>query len=377
MTCGASRWGAAAAAWANFAENSPKLRCWLRRRMRPKVAASQKAVRATVAEHHLVAGREAPQFGQAGTQPAHERLDRRLPVTGAEHGGGRRLQGRHRLGPHLRGAAAEAAVSGQQVSRDFDIGRSQLGHCETMAAMARISQRIAAVAESATLAIDAKAKALAAAGEDVIGFGAGEPDFPTPAHIVAAAQDACSDPRNHKYTPAGGLPELREAVAAKTARDSGYAVAAAQVLITNGGKQAVDETFATLLDPGDEVLLPAPYWTTYPEAIRLAGGVPVEVQTTLGGRLSGHDRAARGGPHAADQGAAVRVTVQPHRGGVPAGRGRGHRSLGRRGRYLGHHRRDLRASGVCGGPASRRCPSWCRSWRTPAWSSTASPRPMP
>jgi aspartate/methionine/tyrosine aminotransferase len=146
--------------------------------------------------------------------------------------------------------------------------------------MARISQRTAAVAESATLAIDAKAKALVAAGEDVIGFGAGEPDFPTPAHIVAAARDACSDPRNHKYTPAGGLPELREAVAAKTARDSGYAVTAAQVLITNGGKQAVDETFAALLDPGDEVLLPAPYWTTYPEAIRLAGGVPVEVPAT-------------------------------------------------------------------------------------------------
>jgi aspartate aminotransferase len=146
--------------------------------------------------------------------------------------------------------------------------------------MARISQRTAAVAESATLAIDAKAKALAAAGEDVIGFGAGEPDFPTPAHIVAAAREACSDPRNHKYTPAAGLPELREAVATKTARDSGYAVAAAQVLITNGGKQAVDETFATLLDPGDEVLLPAPYWTTYPEAIRLAGGIPIEVQTS-------------------------------------------------------------------------------------------------
>ena len=146
--------------------------------------------------------------------------------------------------------------------------------------MARISQRISAVAESATLAIDAKAKALVAAGEDVIGFGAGEPDFPTPAHIVAAAIAACSDPRNHKYTPAGGLPELKEAVAAKTARDSGYRVAASQVLITNGGKQAVEETFATLLDPGDEVLLPAPYWTTYPEVIRLAGGVPVEVPTT-------------------------------------------------------------------------------------------------
>jgi aspartate/methionine/tyrosine aminotransferase len=146
--------------------------------------------------------------------------------------------------------------------------------------MARISQRIAGVTESATLAIDAKAKALAAAGEDVVGFGAGEPDFPTPDHIVAAAIEACSDPRNHKYTPAGGLPELKAAVAAKTARDSGYPVTASQVLITNGGKQAVEHTFATLLDPGDEVLMPAPYWTTYPEAIRLAGGVPVELPTS-------------------------------------------------------------------------------------------------
>jgi aspartate/methionine/tyrosine aminotransferase len=146
--------------------------------------------------------------------------------------------------------------------------------------MARISQRISAVAESATLAIDAKAKALVAAGEDVIGFGAGEPDFPTPPHIVAAAIEACSDPRNHKYTPAGGLPDLKQAVAAKTARDSGYEVGASQVLITNGGKHAVEETFATLLDPGDEVLLLAPYWTTYPESIRLAGGVPVEITTT-------------------------------------------------------------------------------------------------
>jgi aspartate aminotransferase len=146
--------------------------------------------------------------------------------------------------------------------------------------MARISQRISAVAESATLAIDAKAKALKAAGEDVIGFGAGEPDYPTPEHIVEAAAAACWDPKNHKYTPAAGLPELREAVAAKTARDSGYAVAPSQVLVTNGGKQAVEETFATLLDPGDEVLVPAPYWTTYPETIRLAGGVPVEIPTT-------------------------------------------------------------------------------------------------
>ena len=143
----------------------------------------------------------------------------------------------------------------------------------------RISARVAAIAESATLAVDSKAKALKAAGRPVIGFGAGEPDFPTPGYIVEAAQRACAVPRFHKYTPAPGLPELREAVAAKTARDSGYEVSAAQVLITNGGKHAVYETFATLLDPGDEVLLPTPYWTTYPEAITLAGGVPVPVMT--------------------------------------------------------------------------------------------------
>jgi aspartate/methionine/tyrosine aminotransferase len=164
--------------------------------------------------------------------------------------------------------------------------------------MARISQRIAGVAESATLAIDAKAKALVAAGEDVIGFGAGEPDFPTPEHIVAAAIEACKDPRNHKYTPASGLPELRQAVATKTGRDSGYTVGPAQVLITNGGKQAVEQAFAVLLDPGDEVLVPAPYWTTYPEVIRLAGGVPVTVQTTweTGYRVTIEQLEAKCGP---------------------------------------------------------------------------------
>ncbi|MGI8686118.1 MAG: pyridoxal phosphate-dependent aminotransferase [Acidimicrobiales bacterium] len=145
--------------------------------------------------------------------------------------------------------------------------------------MGRISARVAAVTESATLAIDAKAKALKAAGEDVIGFGAGEPDFPTPAHIVDAAAEACRDPKNHRYTPAAGLPELRQAVADKTKRDSGLEVKANQVLITNGGKHAVYNTFATLLDEGDEVLLPAPYWTTYPEAIALPGGVSVVVPT--------------------------------------------------------------------------------------------------
>jgi aspartate aminotransferase len=145
------------------------------------------------------------------------------------------------------------------------------------AALRRVSLRIGSIAESATLAVDAKAKALRATGRPVIGFGAGEPDFPTPGYIVEAARTACAVPANHRYTPAAGLPELRAAVAAKTERDSGLLVAPEQVLITNGGKQAVYQAFATLIDPGDEVLLPAPYWTTYPEAIRLAGGVPVEV----------------------------------------------------------------------------------------------------
>lgn len=143
----------------------------------------------------------------------------------------------------------------------------------------RVSARVGAIAESATLAVDSKAKALKAAGEPVIGFGAGEPDFPTPEPVVEAAAAACRDPRNHRYSPAAGLPELREAIAAKTYRDSRHSVDPGQVLVTNGGKQAVYQAFATLLDPGDEVLLPAPYWTTYPEAITLAGGVPVVVPT--------------------------------------------------------------------------------------------------
>jgi aspartate aminotransferase len=154
--------------------------------------------------------------------------------------------------------------------------------------MNRISQRIGAIAESATLAVDAKAKALKAQGEDVIGFGAGEPDFPTPDHIVEAAIAACRDPKNHHYTPAAGLPELREAVAAKTRRDSGLERSASQVLITNGGKHSVFAAFATIVDPGDEVICPAPYWTTYPEAIALAGGIPVVVDTdeTAGFRVT-------------------------------------------------------------------------------------------
>jgi len=141
----------------------------------------------------------------------------------------------------------------------------------------RVSRRIGSIAESATLAVDAKAKELKAGGHPVIGFGAGEPDFATPDHIVKAAVAAAQDPANHRYTPAAGLPQLRKAIVDKTFRDSGYQVSAEQVLVTNGAKQAVYNTFAALLDPGDEVLLPTPYWTTYPEAIKLAGGTAVEV----------------------------------------------------------------------------------------------------
>ncbi|MGX5697246.1 pyridoxal phosphate-dependent aminotransferase [Agromyces soli] len=141
----------------------------------------------------------------------------------------------------------------------------------------RLSARIAAIAESATLKVDAKAKALQAEGRPVISYAAGEPDFATPGHIVEAALAATRDPKNYRYTPAAGLPELREAIAAKTLRDSGLEASASQVIVTNGGKQAVYQAFQVLLDEGDEVLVPAPYWTTYPEAIKLAGGRQVDV----------------------------------------------------------------------------------------------------
>ncbi len=155
------------------------------------------------------------------------------------------------------------------------------------------------MAPSATLAVDAKAKALKAAGEHVIGFGAGEPDFPTPAHIVEAAAAACYDAANHHYTPTSGIPALREAIAAKTKRDSGLEITAAQVLVTNGGKQAVANAFAVLCDPGDEVIVLAPYWTTYPESIALAGGTPVYVSSdeTTGFRSSVDDLEAAWTPN--------------------------------------------------------------------------------
>lgn len=153
----------------------------------------------------------------------------------------------------------------------------------SMAAWQNLSNRINIVSPSATLAVDSKAKAMKASGVDVIGFGAGEPNFPTPQAIVDAAAEACRDPRNHRYTPTAGLPELREAIAAKTLRDSGYEVDPSQIVVSNGGKQAVYESFQILLDPGDEVIIPAPFWTSYPEAVKLADGKPVEV-------LSGHDQ---------------------------------------------------------------------------------------
>ena len=145
----------------------------------------------------------------------------------------------------------------------------------------RIAARVASIAPSATLAVTSKANQLRAAGEPVIGFGAGEPDFATPDYIVEAAVEACRDPKNHRYTPAGGLPELKEAIAVKTKRDSGYDIDPGQVVVTAGGKHAVYNTLAGVVDPGDEVLIPTPFWTTYPEPVRLAGGVPVTVETTI------------------------------------------------------------------------------------------------
>ena len=176
-------------------------------------------------------------------------------------------------------ALAKQAPAAPTIARPHGIPPSRWlnGRVTESTQKPRISARIGSIAESATLAVDAKAKALKAQGRPVIGFGAGEPDFPTPDYVVAAAVAAAQDPVNHRYSPAGGLPDLKDAIVNKTLRDSEYAVAPANVLVTNGGKQAVYNTFATLLDPGDQVILPTPYWTTYPEAIRLAGGVPVDV----------------------------------------------------------------------------------------------------
>jgi aspartate/methionine/tyrosine aminotransferase len=167
-------------------------------------------------------------------------------------------------------------VEGDPVPRNLTGRREGVGPID----QDRLSRRVSEITESVTLAIDAKAKALKAAGENVIGFGAGEPDFPTPDHIVEAAARAAHDPANHRYSPAAGLPALREAIAVKTSRDSGYEVSADQVLVTNGGKHALYNAFLTVIDHDDEVIVPAPYWVSYPEMIRLAGGRTVEVFTT-------------------------------------------------------------------------------------------------
>ena len=174
----------------------------------------------------------------------------------------------------------DGATSGARVSLSTvmaDVSESN----PSRATSRRISQRVSAIEESATLAVSAKAAALRAQGEHVIGFGAGEPDFATPAHIVAAAEAACGNPTFHRYTANAGLPDLRQAIADKTRRDSGLGVEASQVLVTNGGKQAIYQACQTLLDPGDEVIIPAPYWVTYPEAVKLADGVPVVVDTDV------------------------------------------------------------------------------------------------
>ena len=209
------------------------------------------------------------------------------------------------------------------------------------ATLAPISPRIAAIAESATLKVDAKAKALKAAGRPIVSYAAGEPDFDSPAHVVEAAERAARDPRNHHYTAAAGLPELREAIAAKTLRDSGLEVAPSAVIVTNGGKQAVYQSIQTLVGEGDEVIIPSPYWVTYPEVVKLAGGTPVAV-------FAGADQdyrvtveqleAARTPAH---QGAAVRLTVEPDRIRLlPRGDPR-HRRVGARARRLGRDGRDL------------------------------------
>ena len=239
----------------------------------------------------------------------------------------------------------------------------------------RISARIGGIAESATLAVDAKAKALKAAGRPVIGFGAGEPDFPTPDYIVQAAIAACSVPANHRYTPAAGLPALRQAVADKTARDSGLQVTAQQVLITNGGKQAVYQAFATLLDPGDEVLLPAPYWTTYPEAIGLAGGVsvPVVADETAGYLVTIAQLEAALTPRTK---ALLFCSPSNPTGAVyPPEQVAAIGKWAAAQRRLGRHRRDLRAPGVRRRATRHRCPWWRRRSPTSASWSTGSPRP--
>src|SRR5919199_1561668 len=185
------------------------------------------------------------------------------------------------------GPTAAERRDGRAAGEAFVRGLGTLGRVPRAATLQPISPRIANIAESATLRVDSKAKALAAAGRPIVSFAAGQPDFDTPAHVVEAAERAARDPRNHHYTAAVGLPDLREAIAAKTLRDSGVEVSPAQVIVTNGGKQAVYEAVQVLVGDGDEVLVPSPYWVTYPEVVKLAGGVP-------GGGFAGADAGSKG-----------------------------------------------------------------------------------
>ncbi len=191
-----------------------------------------------------------------------------------------------------------------------------------------ISKRAAAVQPSATLAITTRAKELRAQGLPVIGFGAGEPDFPTPPAIVDAAVRAASDPKSHKYTPAAGQPALREAIAAKTLRDSGFAVESSQVVVTNGGKHAVYQTCQVLIDPGDEVLLPSPYWVSYPEAVALAGGRTVTIPTDETTNFTRDGRATGGCRHRQDEDAHLRESFESDGVRVHRGSGPGRRRVG-------------------------------------------------
>ncbi len=261
----------------------------------------------TVAHHDFITVRGTKEFRNTVTEFGHRQPHRHPAMRGAHVVGGSSTECFESFGPDFRRSAPEPAVDREQVGGNVDVwnghgtnldsktdgfgayfcGSSNRISAHTQRHLAslrgmsidRISTRVSAIAPSATLAVSNKAKALRAAGEPVIGFGAGEPDFATPEHIVEAAIAACRNPRMHKYSPVGGLPELKEAIAAKTMRDSGLPCSAADVLVTNGGKHAVYNAFEALLNPGDEVLLPTPYWTTYPEPIALAGGVTVPVLT--------------------------------------------------------------------------------------------------
>ena len=364
--------------------------------------------RTAVAEDHLVAVRQGEELGEAARARGRRRRARR-PGGGRCRGrSGRRRRGRRflRCAPsRVRSRTARpsgGAPSGSRLlpcqppsrpaTRPCRRVSSPFVVCASMAGMAasphitgaaseparRISRRVGAVAPSATLAIDAKAKAMKAEGLDVVGFGAGEPDFPTPEAIVEAAVPACRDPRNHRYTPTAGLPELREAIADKTARDSGLVVAPSQVLVTNGGKHAIANAFATLLDPGDEVLLPAPYWTTYPEAIAPGGWRPGRRRRrTARAGFQGDGRAARGTPPRSAPSCCC-SSRRPTRPGPSTHARRSRRSAAWRSSAAGgcSPTRSTSTSSTTGSSTTR-CRSSCRSSPSAASSSTAWRRPTP